>query len=207
MSKTKGNNYFLMLENMAECSCRAAELLKKVLTNFDVEKLDEEIVNIHAIEHEGDERKHKLVSSLMKEFITPIDREDIMAIANTIDDVTDAVEDVLIRIYMYNITVICPNAIAFTDIIENICNEMHQMFKDFHNYKKPKTIHNSIVEINCLEEKGDDLYLKSVREMYASPVDAKETAAWTEVYNCMEKVCDVCEHAADFVEHVIMKNT
>ena len=67
MAKNKGNNYFLMLEEMAECSCRAAKLLKKVLTNFDVEKLDEEIINIHAIEHEGDERKHKLVSSLMKE--------------------------------------------------------------------------------------------------------------------------------------------
>lgn len=201
------NDYFKMLEEMVECSCRAAQQLEQILTNFSVESMGDNMEKIHAIEHEGDERKHNLVNKLVKEFITPIEREDIMEITNQIDDVTDAVEDVLLKIYMFNIHSIHKDAVTFAEIITKCCNELLTVFHGFAEFKKSKTIHSAIIELNRLEEQGDALYITAVRKLYVSQSDPREVAAWTEIYNCMEKVCDTCEHTADMVEHVIMKNT
>jgi uncharacterized protein Yka (UPF0111/DUF47 family) len=207
MPKEKGSNYFLMLEEMAESSLRAAVELERILTDFRIECLDEYMEKLHAIEHEADEQKHNLVGKLVKEFITPIEREDIMAITDQIDDVTDAVEDVLLKIYMFNIRNIQDNAIAFAGIIKRCCEKLLHVFQEFGNFKKPKILHASIIELNRLEEQGDALYIGAVRKLHLFQADAREVAAWTEIYGRMETVCDTCEHVADLVEHVVMKNT
>ena len=138
MAKEKSNNYFTMLEGMAEASCTAAVELERILVDFSIEKLGENMKNLHAIENRADEMKHALVEKLVREFITPIEREDIMAITDRIDDVTDAVEDVLIKIYMFNIQTIHDDAIAFAGIIKTCCNKLLNVFQEFENFKKPK---------------------------------------------------------------------
>ncbi len=163
--------------------------------------------NLHAIENRADEMKHALVEKLVREFITPIEREDIMNITDRIDDVTDAVEDVLIKIYMFNIQSIHDDAIAFAGIIKTCCNKLLNVFQEFENFKKPKELHQMIVELNRLEEQGDALYINAVRKLYLSNANPREVGAWAEIYNGMETVCDTCEHVADLVEHVVMKNT
>lgn len=208
MSRAKGTDYFTMLEEMAACSCRAAEMLQTILTDFQLGQLTKNMELLHAVENEGDEAKHQLVAKLVKEFITPIEREDIMSIANRIDDVTDSVEDVLLKIYMFNIQTIQDEANAFAGIITECCEKMLEVFREFKDFKKSKILYRSIIDLNRLEEQGDALYIGAVRGLHTSPqADAKDVAAWTEIYRCMEKVCDTCEHAADLVEHVMMKNT
>ncbi len=207
MAKEKANNYFSMMESMAESSCLAAVELERILTDFSVETLGEDMIKLHAVENKADGQKHELVAKLVREFITPLEREDIMAIANRIDDVTDAVEDVLVKIYMFNIQSIRGEAIEFVGLIKKCCNELLHVFKEFADFKKNKTLHESIIELNHLEEQGDALYISAVRKLYLSQADAREVAAWTEIYNGMEMVCDTCEHVADLVENVVMKNT
>ena len=207
MAKAKGIDYFALMEEMVSYSCRSADMLGTILQNFDRGQIDENMRRIHEIEHAGDNKKHQLVAHLVKEFITPIEREDIMAITNQIDDITDSVEDVLIKIFMFNLTDIPKDVIAFIEIAKNCCDMLLDVFKEFGNFKKSKTIHAAIVRINKEEEAGDALFIKAVHRLYNSDMGAKETAAWTEIYNCLEKVCDTCEHTADLVEHVIMKNT
>lgn len=196
-----------MLEGMANSSFQAAEELEHILTNFDVAHLDDNMRTLHVIETRGDEQRHSLAAKLLKEFITPIELEDIMSITSGIDDVTDAVEDVLLKIYMYNIESINDDAILFAALMSECCGELLRMFREFENYKRPEKLHNSIVEINRLEEKGDALYISAVRKLYLPGTDVREVAAWTEIYNGMEMVCDTCEHVADMVEYVVLKNT
>jgi predicted phosphate transport protein (TIGR00153 family) len=196
-----------MLENMAGCSRDAATELERILTNFRVDELGANMEKLHAIEHQGDTQRHNVVEKLVKEFITPIEREDIMELTDQIDDVTDAVEDVLLKIYMYNIRSISEDAIAFVHIVGKCCTELLHVFEEFESFKKPQVLHESIIELNRLEEEGDALYINAVRKLHVSQADAKEVAAWTEIYSRMEKVCDTCEHVADLVEHIIMKNT
>lgn len=207
MAKKDNHDYFVLMQEMVECTCQAAEKLHEILNAFDPSKLDASLVEMHKIEHRGDDLKHALAEKLVKEFITPLEREDIMAITSQIDDVTDAVEDVLLKIYMYNARTIRPQAIEFANIITQCCKELYTVFCAFADFKKSKTILPSIIEINRLEEEGDTLYINAVHELYSTDTDPITAIAWTEVYTRLEKCCDTCENTADLVEHVIMKNT
>ena len=94
MAKKSGDFYFNNFIECADCAWRAAKMLESILENYTPGKLDEAISKIHEIEHEGDQKRHELVETLAKSFITPIEREDIMELSRKIDDVTDAVEDI-----------------------------------------------------------------------------------------------------------------
>ncbi len=207
MPKERANNYFSMLEGLAKHACDAAVELEKILKGFDAAQIDANKEILHQIEHAADDKKHELVEKLVKEFITPIEREDIMAITNEIDDVTDAVEDVLLKIYMFNIETIRPDAVGFAGIIRTCCEKLLHVFQEFDSFRKSKALHTSIIELNRLEEEGDALYISAMRKLYTTEKDAIRVMAWTEIFYRMEKVCDTCEHVADLVEHVVMKNT
>lgn len=206
MAKEK-NDYFSMMVEMADCSLQAAVELETILADFNIDRLKENMDKLHAIEHQGDQKRHVLAEKLMKEFITPIEREDIMAITNQIDNVTDAVEDVLLKIYMYNIQEIEPESLEFVGLIRRCCQYLKDMFREFGNYKKSKTLFDTIVTINGLEEEGDALYIRLVHDLHSTGGDARKIAVWTDIYHCMERVCDTCEQTGELVQHVIMKNT
>ena len=79
--------------------------------------------------------------------------------------------------------------------------------QEFADFKKSKTLHGLIVEINALEEEGDRVYMEIMRRLHSEVTDPLEIIAWREIYNYLEKCCDACEHVADVVESVMMKNT
>ena len=91
---------------MAECVDLAEEavtLLLDSLNSFDPEVLPGKIREMHEIEQRGDSKKHELVKRVSEAFITPIEREDIIAISDILDDIIDDVEDILIQIYVSNV--------------------------------------------------------------------------------------------------------
>lgn len=197
-----------MFVDLVDFSCRAAENLYATLTHFEASSLPSTMDSLHQIEHNADIGKHHLMEKLTKEFIPPIEREDIIALAQEIDNVTDAIEDVLMKIYMYNITTIRPEAIEFTEIILQCCKALKLTMEEFRNFKKSVEIHNAIVEINRLEEVGDKLYTKAVHSLFSkSSENPIEVFAWTEAYSKLELCCDSCEHTANVVESIIMKNS
>jgi predicted phosphate transport protein (TIGR00153 family) len=206
MSRNHKNDYFAMLTEMIKCSYDAAEKLRYILHNFDVVKLETHLEQLHAIEHAGDDLKHNLVKNLVKEFITPIEREDIVDIAESIDNVTDVVENVLIKIHMYNILEIKPEALSFADIICEMCQKLVTIFEEFREFKKSQKIKPYVIDINKMEEQGDTLYMSSMRALYVNERDAIKVLSWTQIYDCLEKCCDICENTADSVENVMMKN-
>lgn len=203
----KQNNYFNMFVEQVDCCCKAAETLKENLENFHSDKLADSIEVMHAIENDADHKKHDMMNKLIHEFITPIEREDIMALAHRIDNVTDAIDDVLLKIYMFNIISIRSETLEFADIISELCKQVKVMMEDLHNFKKSTKIKECIIEINRLEELGDTLYTKAIRNLYTTCKDPIEIMSWTEAFARLEKCCDNCEDIADIVESVVMKNT
>ena len=162
---------------------------------------------LHRIEHDADKKKHEMMAVLVKAFITPIEREDIILLSQSIDEVTDKIEDVLIRIYINNVQQIRPEALAFIKVIIRCCEALKEVMEEFADFRKSKTLHGLIIEINALEEEGDRLFIESMRRLHAEVTDPIEIIAWREIYVYLEKCCDACEHVADVVESVIMKNT
>lgn len=207
MTTKKGNDYFEMLSELVDYSCSAANLLYDTLLNFEVNKIENKIEEMHKIEHSADLKKHDMMDKLLKEFITPIERGDIAELAHEIDNVTDAIEDILARIYMFNITSMRKEALDFANVIIKNCNELKGLMKEFRNYKKSQEIQKLIVNINGLEEEGDKLYIMSIRNLYTTSKDPIELMTWTDTFKYFERCCDACETAANVVESVIMKNS
>ena len=115
MAKKQDVYYFNNFVACAEESCHAAHLLKDVLANFNPDDLTGRLDEMHAIETRADGRKHEAMDRLAKEFIPPIEREDIITLSQHLDDLTDKIEDVLLRIYMNHVTKIEPSAVEMTD--------------------------------------------------------------------------------------------
>ncbi|MGI6728556.1 MAG: DUF47 domain-containing protein [Anaerovoracaceae bacterium] len=199
--------YYNTFVNLVDHSCQAARLLIDTMTDYHPEDLIKKMDEMHQIEHDCDLEKHAMMKKLAKEFITPIEREDIMLMAHQIDDVTDCIEDVLMRMYMFNITVIRQDALEMAYIVEKCCSALKHALEEFHNFRKSKTIHALIIEVNCLEEEGDKLYTEATRRLYVSDMHPVAIGAWTHVFHILEKCCDACEDVSDVIESVIMKNT
>lgn len=205
MARKNENNYFKMFAEAVSYSCKAADMLKEDFTDFDPARLAVRIEEMHHIEHTADIAKHELMEKLMKEFITPIDREDILELSNALDDVTDSLEDVLLQLYMFGIISLREDSLTFAAIINDCCHALKKLMLEFENFRKSKVIKDMIIEINHLEENGDRLYTEAMHRLYTNTPDTLEVLSWTTIYNCMEKCCDKCEDAADVVEAVILK--
>lgn len=207
MAGKKAYDYFEALLGLSKFSLQASELLKKTLANFQVATLEEKIREMHNIEHSADIAKHDMIEHLVKEFLPPIEREDIINVAQQIDDVTDAVEDVLMCIDMFNVKAIRPEILKFTETIEACCKSMYVGVEELRYFRKSKKLHEEVVEVNRLEEEGDALYINGVKNLYKNPTDPVDLMVWTEVYRKLEKCCDACEDVANEIESIVMKNS
>ena len=207
MGSKQNSFYFDNFIACADYSRKAAQLLDKGMRQFDPAQIGDMIEEMHEVEHAGDEKKHELLNVLAKAFITPIEREDIILLGQNIDEVTDKIEDVLLRMYCNNIKSVRPGALELVAVVIECCNELKEMLEEFPRFKNSKKLHEKIVNINTLEEKADQLFISSMRNLHTTCDDPVMIIVWREIYIYLEKCVDACEHVADTVESVIMKNS
>lgn len=206
MAKSTNDFFFDNFIKCAGLASRAAVMLTQQLNHFNGEVSKEQVDSLHALEHEGDELKHEMMSELVKAFITPIERDDIIELSQTIDEVTDAIEDILIHMYITGTKKLRPDALEFTGLICQCCEAMKELLVEFKGFKKSKDLSRYIIEINRLEEEGDRIYIGAMRALHHEPNDVLEIIAWREIYSLFEKVCDACEDVADIVESIAIEN-
>lgn len=208
MAKSKKkNNYFKMFVDIADDAIKAADHLEKTVKDFNPAKAEKMSKSMHEIEHGADLKKHELMKNLGDEFMTPIEREDIVTLALELDDVLDYIEEIFQLFFMFNIQEMRPQAVDFAELIVRGTTAMKICFEEFHSFRKSKTINDKIIEVNVVEELADVLYIKAVRELYTKETDPIKLNAWGIIFDKLEKTCDRCEHVADTIESVIMKNT
>ncbi|MEN6634729.1 MAG: DUF47 family protein [Clostridiaceae bacterium] len=208
MKKQRSNEYFEGFVSGMESACKAAEYLEILVEHFDPEKLADQIDEIHAIEHAADINKHTLMQKLAKEFITPIEREDIILLLQQIDNVTDFIEDVVRKMFMYNTQSVRQEALEFAAIIKQCCYESRDALKELPGFQKnSERLEQAIVKVNDFEEQGDRLYCAGMRRLYCENAQALERITWTKLFDVMEACCDACEDVMESVELVVMKNS
>ena len=207
MARKKGYDYFRAFYDMTVCAVEAAELLEQEIADFHPDKVEGARSKLHVIENRADHKKHEIIDNLSREFVPPIEREDIAELASEIDDVIDCIEDVYLRIYMYNMKEVPPAAKRFTRIITMCCRTLRDIMEEFPKFRKSARIGTLIVDVNSMEEEGDKLYVESMHTLYAECTDAAKLLPLTYCYERFEKCCDACEHVANVAESVIMKNS
>lgn len=206
-NKTKGYNYYKEFLIVSNLIVKASHKLNEILNDYDVNDLDEKLIKLHEIERAADEQKYVMMSFMYKDFLPPIEREDIIDLAGALDTIVDLIEDILRYLDMFQVPNITPEMLEFMDLIEKSAGKLHEAIKDLKNFKKPKAIHEAIIAINRYENLGDELYLKSVRKLFIEKKEPLETIALTRIYDYFEESCDSFEDAADIISRIILKNS
>ena len=93
------------------------------------------------------------------------------------------------------------------DLVIQCCEEVCGLMREFANFRRSKELKDRIIQINSLEEEADRLYIASMHSLHSEEKDVLAIIAWREIYSYLEKCADACEHAADVVESVVMKNS
>lgn len=199
--------YYENLKQSAVYTKKAADYLVSCLEGYDPNSLEKMLSELHSIEHAADSVKHEMNAALAKAFVTPIDREDLDMLSHQLDDVTDALEEILQKFYIFNIRTVAPPAITFAKKLSDSCGLLCTLMDEFENFKKSKQIHSLIISLNDVEEECDQLYLSSMRHLTDLSTDAFVTISWHEILGCFEDCADACENVSECVESVIMKNT
>lgn len=207
MGKKRDREYFESFVKIASLACDAAEYLNESLENFSQDELKERLVKMHEIEHKGDTKRHEIMNLLSKEFITPIEREDIASLLEELDNVIDKIEDVLLRLYMFNIKEIREDAKKMSKVILKCTNSVKECLSEFTHFRKSKILIDKIVEVNRLEEEADVIYQTAVRNLFTEEKDPIKVASWNQTFHYLEGCCDACEDVSDILEGIIMKNT
>lgn len=203
----KGDKFYF--ENFVMCTAlakKAASYLVECLENYDPSQIRQMLEKMHSIEHSADEKKHEMAEALAKAFVTPVDREDLDMLSHKIDDVTDTVEEILQKFYIFDIRTIEPSSAAFARKIVRACELLCEIMGAFENFKKSKKIRELIIALNDVEEECDQLYLTSMRELTQKSTDILAVISWREIYECFEACADACENTSECVASVIMKN-
>ena len=208
MAKKEKFNYFDAFEQQVDIATEEADLLIETIENFTTaEDLKEALEKAHEIENRGDDVNHQILTSVSVDFITPIEREDIIELAQDLDDIIDDIEGTMQRFYMYDIHFMHNKAIEFARIIKKQLKALRKSMGTFREFKKVKKIRAMVEDVNQLEEQADVLYLETIRQLYT--VDAEKAVrveVWSRLFDRLEATCDACETVADTMASIMLKN-
>jgi len=170
-------------------------LLKKVkITNFKI------------VERNGDKIHNKIFQQLNKSFITPFDREDIQKLADTVDDVLDYINGTSQRISLYKPNEFLSIFLDMSNIISDAVKEIETAIVALENITKNKDkIIQCCININTLENKGDDLYHQCIMELFENEKDVPELIKKKEIIETLEKCVDKTEDVADVLKTILIK--
>ena len=210
MAKKNKFDYFDAFEEQIEIALEESEILVEAIENFEsADKLEDILKRAHEIEHKGDQVNHAIHASVSVavDFITPIERADILELAGRIDDITDMIEGVLQRFYMFNIHFMHDDAIEFAHIINKSLKALRKSMENFREFKKVKKIRAMITDVKDLEEEADALYMKSIRKLYTTDNDdAVRVEVWSRLFDRLEAACDACDAVGDTMADIVLKN-
>ncbi len=200
-------NYFDEFANNSTYIVESAEILKETVENYSQEKLRENIISVHKLENDADKALHRMREVLVKDFLPPIDREDIVLIGHRLDDIEDYIDEILINFNILDIESVRDDVLEFTDLLIECAHSVKDALENFKNFKKADVVKQKSIAINVLEEKADKLYEKAMKRLYKEEKNPIEIIKWTTIYNCLENTTDACERVGDCLEDIVMKNS
>jgi len=200
----RDNKFFSLFDQAAANIAEAARQLRNITA--DPGRSEELTQSLEALEHKGDELTHDILAELNRAFITPIDREDIFQIAKEMDTVIDTIEATAHRFVMLNITSTTTEAQELAAMIIASADELVKMMKDLPRIKQIACQNICVIEINRIEDDGDKLYRRVVKNLYTGTVDALTAIRWREIYDHLEDTLDALEDVANVVEGIAMKH-
>jgi predicted phosphate transport protein (TIGR00153 family) len=194
--------FFDLFEEAGRNIAHAGLLIEQVFAEWPDERgLVRELLEC---EHEGDRITHAIIGRLNKTFVTPIDREDIYALASVLDDVVDFIEEAADFLGLYRIEAPMVQAQQMASILARSCSAIAAALPNLRGFRD---VHEYTVEINRLENEGDRLIREALASLFGTGIDPMLVIRWKDVYERLEAAIDSTERTANILEGILIKNT
>lgn len=200
----KEEKFFDMFNAQAANVVEGAMALKDLLEDYT--DTDQKRMKIEKLENHGDEICHKIIEKLNTTFITPMDREDIHALASALDDIMDFINATAQRLHLYSVNAVTDDAKTLANIILRAAEETEGLTASMKDMKNVKSMKARWIEVNRLENEGDNVSRNAIAALFVKEINPIEIIKWKELYEYLETAIDKCEDAANIVEAVALKN-
>jgi predicted phosphate transport protein (TIGR00153 family) len=198
------DRFFALFKEQVENVLTGARALLDLLRHY--ENVDHKTTQIHQIEHQGDNLCHAINNSLDSTFVTPLDREDIHALAGSIDRVIDYIDAGAKRMQVFHIKKPTAEMIKLAEYIERCVVELSQVVPKLSNPSYSEVIRVHLAEIVRLEKEADQLHHHALARLFEDEKDAIKLIKLKEVTEFLENAVDMCERVSQVIESIVVKN-
>jgi uncharacterized protein len=197
----KEREFFDLFEEAGNNAVRAAGLLEHMLEQWPDH--GEALRDVVACEQEGDRITHDIIQRLNLTFVTPFDREDIIALASALDNIVDFIEEIADFLGLFRIE-------APTDQAQRMARVLHESTKHVNAampaLRRLEDIRTHVVEVNRLENEGDRILREAVASLFDHGIDPMMVIRWKDIYERLEDAIDATETAVNIMSGIIIKN-
>jgi len=197
-------DFFDLFERHAALTVEGAKEMRRLVQgDQNVRAL---AARIKEIEHDADVITHTCVERLHKTFITPLDRDDIHRLITQMDDVMDYIESAAAAVMLYEITDMTAAARALADVLVRSTEAVATAVAGLKNVKRADVILQACIEVNRLENEGDEILRSALAELFRGASDPLLVLKWKEIYEALENATDRCEDVANVIEGVVLEH-
>ena len=194
--------FFQDFVGLSEEIRNGARILKQMLGDDppDLTKADA----IKDIEHSCDGRTRSIIDRLNRTFVTPLDREDIHALAISLDDVMDAIDAAAAVVRLYKITLVRQHARRLAEIICDSCDRITEALSILE--KQSQGVLELAARVNQLEREADRVHQDAIVALFDEERDPIAVIKWKEIFDFLEAATDRCEDVCNLLEGVVVKH-
>ncbi len=196
-------DFFEIFERASRNLITASDELVGLFNHFD--RIDERIEVIQDLEHDNDDLTHEVMQELAKTFLTPIDREDIHALASGLDDVLDLTWAAADRVVLFHVPASRPGALALARSLKQNTETVHRAVQELRK-KQYAALKKTCIDINSLENEADRLFREAIGKLFDDEKDPILLIKWKAILEHIELATDKCEDVANTLESVVLKH-
>ena len=197
----KDREFFDLFEEAGRNIVESGDILERLLDRWpDHGELAKEIV---VREQEGDRITHDIIQRLNSTFVTPIDREDIYALASALDDVVDFIEEAADFMGLYRIEAPMEQAQQLTGVLHQACRNIAEALRRLRGLRD---LNHYLIEVNRLENDGDRIVREALASLFERGIDPMMVIRWKDIFERLEDAIDSTEKTANILEGIVIKN-
>jgi len=198
---SKEREFFDLFEEAGRNAERATGLLEHMLEEWpDHGGTMRDVV---VCEQEGDRITHDIIHRLNSSFVTPFDREDIIALASSLDDIVDFVEEIADFLGLYRIEAPMDQAVRLAGVLHEAARQISSAMP---RLRTLGDIRHYTVEVNRLENEGDRIHREAVASLFTDGIDPMVVIRWKDIFERLEDAIDATETAVNTLEGIVIKN-
>ncbi len=197
----KEREFFDLFEASATNLVRAADLLDQMLRGYPDSR--DKARDVLICEQEGDRITHDIIQRLNQTFVTPIDREDVIALASALDDVVDFTEETADLMGLYKIEAPMEQAQRLAHILYEAARALASGVPEMRNFGD---VSAQVAEVHRLENDGDRVSREAVASLFDTGIDPMVVIRWKDIFERLEDAIDATERAANVLSGIVLKN-